>query len=143
MNGLFCRLGCQVIVGGVRAVAPCQTVQQRKPSWNGSWTRWRMSRATTMQGKSPLTNRYEGRNFILRHSVPRTLTRRVFLNDVGNLVRATLSSAHRFHQAGRRLGKRHLQTLLVAVGRDCLRGTNTAEEKVIGCCVRRPPGYAC
>ncbi|CAN0115008.1 unnamed protein product, partial [Ectocarpus sp. 6 AP-2014] len=33
-------------------------------------------------------------------------------------------------QAGRRLGKRHLQTLLKAVGRGCLRGTNTPDEKV-------------
>ncbi|CAN0115140.1 unnamed protein product, partial [Ectocarpus sp. 6 AP-2014] len=33
-------------------------------------------------------------------------------------------------QAGRKLGKRHLQTLLKAVGRGCLRGTNTPEEKV-------------
>ncbi|CAN0078297.1 unnamed protein product [Ectocarpus fasciculatus] len=32
-------------------------------------------------------------------------------------------------QAGRRLGKRHLKTLLAAVGRGCLEGTNTAEEK--------------
>ncbi|CAM9187206.1 unnamed protein product, partial [Ectocarpus sp. 8 AP-2014] len=33
-------------------------------------------------------------------------------------------------QAGRKLGKRHLQTLLKAVGRGCLRGTNTPDEKV-------------
>ncbi|CBJ31628.1 Putative Leucine Rich Repeat Protein [Ectocarpus siliculosus] len=33
-------------------------------------------------------------------------------------------------QAGRKLGTRHLQTLLKAVGRDCLRGTNTPDEKV-------------
>ncbi|CAB1110500.1 unnamed protein product [Ectocarpus sp. CCAP 1310/34] len=33
-------------------------------------------------------------------------------------------------QAGRKLGKRHLQIILKAVGRDCLRGTNTADEKV-------------
>ncbi|CAM9256652.1 unnamed protein product, partial [Ectocarpus sp. 13 AM-2016] len=33
-------------------------------------------------------------------------------------------------QAGRKLGKKHLQTLLKAVGRGCLRGTNTPEEKV-------------
>ncbi|CAN0367475.1 unnamed protein product [Ectocarpus sp. 6 AP-2014] len=33
-------------------------------------------------------------------------------------------------QAGRKLGKRNLQTLLKAVGRGCLRGTNTPDEKV-------------
>ncbi|CAM9595088.1 unnamed protein product [Ectocarpus sp. 12 AP-2014] len=33
-------------------------------------------------------------------------------------------------QAGRKLGKKHLQTLLKAVGRGCLRGTNTPDEKV-------------
>ncbi|CAM9352312.1 unnamed protein product [Ectocarpus sp. 12 AP-2014] len=33
-------------------------------------------------------------------------------------------------QAGRKLGKRHLQTLLKAVGRGCLHGTNTPEKKV-------------
>ncbi|CAN0211870.1 unnamed protein product, partial [Ectocarpus sp. 8 AP-2014] len=33
-------------------------------------------------------------------------------------------------KAGRKLGKRHLQTLLKAVGRGCLRGANTPDEKV-------------
>ncbi|CAN0512891.1 unnamed protein product, partial [Ectocarpus sp. 12 AP-2014] len=32
-------------------------------------------------------------------------------------------------QAGRRLGKQHLKRLLVTVGRGCLQGTNTTEEK--------------
>ncbi|CAM9304775.1 unnamed protein product [Ectocarpus sp. 13 AM-2016] len=33
-------------------------------------------------------------------------------------------------QAGKKVGKRHLQTLLKAVGRGCLRGTNTPDAKV-------------
>ncbi|CAM9766909.1 unnamed protein product [Ectocarpus sp. 12 AP-2014] len=33
-------------------------------------------------------------------------------------------------QAGRRLGKKHLQTLLLAVGNGCLEGANNIEEKV-------------
>ena len=34
------------------------------------------------------------------------------------------------HQAGRRLGRRHLRKLFKAVGRGCLQGTSSVEEKV-------------
>lgn len=78
-----------------------------------------------------------------------------FFSNGSNLVRNKFPRVHRSNQAGRRLGKRHLQELLVAMGRGCLRGTNTAEEKVnwllcekaagvcllCTCCVQEPSGY--
>eukprot|EP00752_Nemacystus_decipiens_P006453 g5812.t1 len=50
----------------------------------------------------------------------------VGVDEVNNRSRAGASEI----EAKQRLGKRHLKKLLVAVGRDCLQGTNTTGEKV-------------
>jgi len=61
----------------------------------------------------------------------------VFVGDFGKNFFATLFCTRRFRQAGRQLGKRHLQKLLLELGRGCLQGASTADEKVIVCCVCR------
>eukprot|EP00903_Cladosiphon_okamuranus_P009011 g8620.t1 len=53
-----------------------------------------------------------------------------FVGEVANLEASDGRRGTSEEQNGKRLGKRHLRTLLVAVGRGCLEGTNTAGEKV-------------
>jgi len=92
-----------------------------------------------MPGAGPPKSRYEESGLQLRPPL-HSFAGGTIVGDTGKIAQTTILRARRSCQAGRRLGKRHLQKLLVAVGRGCLRGANTAEEKVGGCCARKAAG---
>eukprot|EP00752_Nemacystus_decipiens_P002649 g2479.t1 len=73
----------------------------------------------------------DGAGFALPDSESEEAVMEWFTGEVADLeADNTVGRETSAEQAGRRLGKQHLRTLLMAVGRGCLEGTNNAEEKV-------------